>query len=113
MGQCYVSNIAFGTTDEDLSRLLGQFGKVKSIVRPPSKGYGFVEFIDDKDARKAISNPARVSLSLDGRELKIEERQGTIGGAGGARGKDGKRAPRREGGGGNGGGGGRRDRPRK
>ena len=74
--QCYVSNIAFTTTDEDLTRLLSRFGKVKQIVRPPSRGYGFVEYYDDRDAKKAIKNTARIDLNLDGRELKIEEKTG-------------------------------------
>jgi hypothetical protein len=74
--QCYVSNIAFSTANEDLTKLLSQFGKVKSVTRPPTKGYGFVEFFEDKDSKKAIVNAKNISLVLDGRELKIEERTG-------------------------------------
>ena len=105
--QCYVSNIAFTTTDKDLIALLNEFGKVKSIVRPPGKGYGFVEFVNGNDAKNSIKNTARVNLTLDGRDLKIEERTGQQI-ASGVQGKDkeGKRAPRRDAGAQSGGGGG-------
>ena len=62
----YVGNLAFQTTENDLSELFGTFGAVESVTiitdrdTGRSKGFGFVE-MDNATAEKAISE-------LNGRE---------------------------------------------
>lgn len=109
MMKLYVGNLPFSTTENDLRELFEQHGEVSSATlvmdretgRP--RGFGFVEFTNDDDARAAIN--ALSGHSLDGRDLTVnearprEDRGG--GGGGGGRGRGGY------GGGGGGGGGGR------
>lgn len=108
MMKLYVGNLPFSTTENDLRELFEQHGEVSSATlvmdretgRP--RGFGFVEFTNDDDARAAIN--ALSGHSLDGRDLTVnearprEDRGG--GGGGGGRGRGGY-------GGGGGGGGGR------
>lgn len=57
----YVGNLAYTTTEEQLSELFSQAGTVKSaaIIRDRdsgrSKGFGFVEMETAEDAQKAIT----------------------------------------------------------
>lgn len=68
MKRIYIGNLNFKTTEENLSEKFSQFGKVDSVeiikdkTSGLSKGFGFVEMSDDKEAEKAI-------LSLNGKEL--------------------------------------------
>ena len=108
MMKLYVGNLPFSTTENDLRELFEQHGEVSSATlvmdretgRP--RGFGFVEFTNDDDARAAIN--ALSGHSMDGRDLTVnearprEDRGG--GGGGGGRGRGGY-------GGGGGGGGGR------
>ena len=58
----YVSNLAFETTDQDLRKLFGAFGKVTSAKvitdreTGRSRGFGFVEMESEKDGNDAIKN---------------------------------------------------------
>jgi len=64
----YVGNINFSTSDESLKELFDEFGEVLSakIIRDKysgrSKGFGFVEMVNDEEALEAIN-------SLNGQEL--------------------------------------------
>lgn len=64
----FVGNIDWGTTDEELQTLFSQHGEIEEAViikdkfTNRSKGFGFVTFVNDEDADKAITN-------LDGYEL--------------------------------------------
>ena len=56
----YVSNLSFHTTDENLRELFGKFGAVSSAKvitdreSGRSRGFGFVEMVNDDEAKEAI-----------------------------------------------------------
>jgi len=87
----YVGNLPYSTTEEDLRNLFAQYGNVESVAvitdrdTGRSKGFGFVEFGDDNEARNAIS--ALSGQEYGGRALTVNEaRPKTGGGGGGGRG---------------------------
>lgn len=73
----FVGNIEWGVTDEDLQKLFAEHGEVEEAViikdkfsgRP--KGFGFVTFVNDEDADKAIE--ALNDHELNGRKLAVNE----------------------------------------
>jgi RNA recognition motif-containing protein len=73
----FVGNIEWGVTDEDLQKLFADHGEVEEAViikdkfsgRP--KGFGFVTFVNDEDADKAIE--ALNDYELNGRKLAVNE----------------------------------------
>ena len=84
----YVGNLAFGTTDEDLRQLFGQYGTVTSasVVMDRdtgrSRGFGFVEMADGAEAAIEATN----SQQFQGRTLTVNEakpREDRRGGGGG------------------------------
>jgi RNA recognition motif-containing protein len=91
----YVGNLPFGVDDESLSKLFVEFGEVDSAKvitdrdTGRSRGFGFVEMSDGKEARQAIE--AVNGRELDGRTLTVNEakprrdRGGQGGGRGGGR----------------------------
>jgi RNA recognition motif-containing protein len=101
----YVGNLAYSTTEDTLRNEFGKFGNVTSAlvvidrVSGRSRGFGFVEFSTSEEGTQAINGMNGVSL--DGREIVVNEaRERQAGGGGGG--------PRPGRGGGGGGGGGRR-----
>jgi len=64
----YVGGLAYSVTDAELETLFGEQGKVESAVvikdrdSGQSKGFGFVEMADDKEAQNAIKE-------LNGKEV--------------------------------------------
>lgn len=105
----YVGNLAYSVTEQDLRDLFSQAGELQDVMliverdTRRSKGFGFVEFITEADAQKAIE--MFHDQELQGRRLTVNvarprEERGGGGGGGGYRG----------GGGGGGGRGGGRDR---
>ena len=117
----YVSNINWDTNQETLGQKFAEFGKVISVSLKENKirrapGYAFIEFASADSVKKAIDAAADGGITVDKRELKVEERQrqrkmGGRGGAGG-RGRGGDRGRGRGRGGGRGGDRGRGDRGR-
>ncbi|MBI1862220.1 MAG: RNA-binding protein [Deltaproteobacteria bacterium] len=116
MKKLYVGNLPYDVTDDELSQLFTQCGQVASarIVKDRdsgrSKGFGFVEMVNDDEAASAISRMS--GQDFHGRQLTVDEaRERAGGGAGGGGGF------RRGGSGGGGGGyrngGGGEDRPRQ
>ena len=109
----YVGNLPYNTTEDDLRTLFSQYGNVDSVAvitdrdTGRSKGFGFVEFADDNEAKNAIS--ALSGQQYGGRALTVNEarrpREERGGGGGG-----GGRCGGFGGGGGGGRGGGRRGR---
>lgn len=99
----YVGNLSFSTTEAQLRQLFEAHGQVASASlvmdrdtgRP--RGFGFVEFPNDDEARAAIE--ALSGKNVDGRTITVNEAKPREGGGGGGRGGFG---------GGGGGGGGRR-----
>jgi len=102
----YVGNLPYSATEDQLSELFGQAGKVDSVrvmrdmATGRARGFAFVEMGTDDEAQKAISQFHE--HQMDGRALVVNEArpkpEGGFGGGGGAR----------SGGGGRGGGGGYR-----
>lgn len=73
----YVANIPYNCTEDQLSQVFASCGEVKSakIITDrnsgKSKGYGFVEMINDEGGRTAISQMN--GYNLEGRQLKVNE----------------------------------------
>ena len=99
----YVGNLSFDTNDQELEQAFAEFGFVVSatVVRDRdtdrSRGFGFVEFSNDEEAKAA--KEAMDGKEIGGRALKVDEarepRSRSGGGGGGG--------DRRSGGGGGGG----------
>jgi RNA recognition motif-containing protein len=71
----YVGNLAFGTKEESLKQLFGQFGNVTSArvimdkMTGKSRGFAFVEMNNDAEAQQAIEGLN--GTELDGRALRV------------------------------------------
>lgn len=56
----YVGNLSYSMTEQDLRDLFSQAGEIQDVMlivdrdTRRSKGFGFVEFVTDADAQKAI-----------------------------------------------------------
>ena len=113
----YVGNLAFSTTEGDLSALFSEVGEVQSLRlmtdrdTGQSRGFAFVELSNRSEGEQAITKFN--GHMLNGRDIKVneakpqEDRRGS--GGGGSRGGYGGGGGNRGGGygGGRGGGGGR------
>ncbi len=109
----YVGNLPYSTSNSDLERMFEAYGSVKSAQvimdreTGRSKGFGFVEMVNDQEAQAAIA--ALNGKDVDGRALTVNEarpREDRGGGGGGGRGGYGGRGGAGGGRGGYGGGGG-------
>ena len=75
----YVGNLAYATTDEELSALFAEYGTVsaarvvKDRVTQRSKGFGFVEMPDAEQANAAIASIN--GREVGGRALRVNESQ--------------------------------------
>lgn len=73
----YVGNLSYQTQEEDLRSLFAQYGDIASLNivmdrdTGRSRGFGFVEYADDEQARAAES--ALNGAELDGRNLRVNE----------------------------------------
>ncbi|MEW6068795.1 MAG: RNA-binding protein [Nitrospirota bacterium] len=69
MKKMYVGNIAFNATEQDLRELFSEYGEIESLkiikeqFTERSRGFGFVEMVDEQDAKKAIA-------TLNGKDFK-------------------------------------------
>lgn len=99
----YVGNLSWTTTQDELQEAFSKAGTVSSVTiitdkfSGRSKGFGFVEMEDDKEAQKAVE--MWNGKDIGGRTLTVNEARPMS-----------ERPPRREGGGGRGGFGGGRGR---
>lgn len=93
MKKLFVGNLSFQSSDQDLSDLFAQAGKVESCtiitdrMTGRSKGFGFVEMNDDA-AENAITRFN--GTEFDGRKLTVNEARPLVkkdygGGGGGGR----------------------------
>jgi RNA recognition motif-containing protein len=88
----YVGNLPYNTTEEDLRNLFSQYGSVDSVAvitdreTGRSKGFGFVEFGNDSEARNAIQ--ALSGQEYGGRALTVNEARPKTAGGGGRPGRD-------------------------
>ena len=73
----YVGNLSFQITETDLSNLFGEIGQVESVQiitdrdTGRSKGFGFVQMVDDSAAEKAIAQLN--GQEMGGRKLTVNE----------------------------------------
>ncbi|MBS3094141.1 RNA-binding protein [Candidatus Pacearchaeota archaeon] len=73
----YVGNIPFSFTNEKLKEVFGSFGNIEeaNVIQDKfsgrSKGFGFVVFVNDADADKAIAEMNE--KEIEGRKLKVSE----------------------------------------
>jgi cold-inducible RNA-binding protein len=73
----YVGNLPYNTSEEDLKELFGAYGAVASVnlindrETGRSKGFGFVEFDSDDEAKAAIE--ALNGKDFGGRALVVNE----------------------------------------
>src|SRR5262245_22065321 len=73
----YVGNLSFRTTETDLSNMFAEIGEVESVRiitdrdTGRSKGFAFVEMVDDTAAEKAIAQLN--GKEVGGRNLTINE----------------------------------------
>ncbi|MAU33728.1 RNA-binding protein [Candidatus Saccharibacteria bacterium] len=72
----FIGNLAYATTDDSLRAHFEQVGEVESarVVTDRetnrSKGFGFVQFVDEANNQKAID--ALAGKELDGRTINID-----------------------------------------
>lgn len=73
----YVGNLAYGVTPDDLNAIFSAFGVVESVsiivdpISGESKGFAFVEIVNDDHARDAIE--ALNDQPLHGRAVRVNE----------------------------------------
>jgi len=73
----YVGNISFDADDDDLRELFEEYGEVESakVIKyrnsGRSKGFGFVEMVEDEEAENAISELDQ-STHME-RPIKVEK----------------------------------------
>ncbi len=73
----YVGGLAYSVTEKELEELFAAIGQVVSVAvikdrdSGQSKGFGFVEMADEKDAQKAIKELNGKELS--GRAIMVNE----------------------------------------
>ncbi len=82
----YVGNLSYSTSEDDLKDLFAAYGEPSSVriitdrVTRRSKGFGFVEFDDDDEARAAMS--ALNGKENPGRALTVNEARPQVQGSG-------------------------------
>ncbi len=75
MTKLYVGNLPYSVNDDSLRELFSSYGNVLSAsiifdrMSGRSKGFGFVELEDDKEAQKAISEMNE--KEIDGRKIVV------------------------------------------
>ena len=75
--ELYVGNLAYETTNDDLKRMFTSFGKIASAriitnrTSGKSKGYGFVQMVDDSGASAAIKGLS--SEIVKGRRIVVSK----------------------------------------
>ena len=90
----YVGNLPYNTTEDDLRNLFSQYGSIDSVAvitdreTGRSKGFGFVEFGNDAEARSAIQ--ALSGQEYGGRARTVNEARPKTGGGGGGGGRPGR-----------------------
>jgi RNA recognition motif-containing protein len=69
MRKMYVGNIPYNATEQDLRELFSEYGEIESLkimkdqFTDRSKGFGFIEMVNEEDAKKAIA-------TLNGKDFK-------------------------------------------
>jgi RNA recognition motif-containing protein len=69
MKKLYVGNIPYNATEVDLKELFSEYGEIESLkimkdqFTDRSKGFGFIEMVNEEDAKKTIA-------TLNGKDFK-------------------------------------------
>lgn len=77
MKRLYIGNLPWSVNNDKLAELFSKYPSVVSAIvimdkeTGRSRGFGFVEFSDDADAQKAISEMN--DTDVDGRKLVVNE----------------------------------------
>jgi len=81
----FVARLDFSTTEETLFEMFGRYGSierlrlVKEVKTGKSKGYAFVEFSDDTEAKRVLRETRDERLVIDGRQVLVDRvRAGVI-----------------------------------
>ncbi len=83
----YVGNLSYSLNEDDLRDLFAPYGNLESVIvimdrdTGRSKGFGFVEFANDTEARAAMS--ALNGREINGRALTVNEARPRTEGSGG------------------------------
>ena len=67
----YVKNISFSVTEERLTRAFSRFGEVHVDLK---KGFAFAEFVDKRDAEKALAELQNANFSGMNINIKVRAR---------------------------------------
>ena len=67
----YVGNLNYSVTKDDLEELFSNYGTVNQVDVIESKGFGFVEMAEEKEAEKAKEALNRTDYK--GRTLRIDD----------------------------------------
>jgi len=73
----YVGNLPFSVTLDRLKELFSPYGQIEDAIvmadkfTGRSRGFGFVTFVNDGDADKAVAEMN--NKNIEGRELKVNE----------------------------------------
>lgn len=73
----YVGNLPYSVTEDDLKQVFTEFGEVSEAViimdkySGRSKGFGFVEMVNDTEAEEAIKSLN--DTDLKGRNIKVNK----------------------------------------
>ena len=77
MRKMYVGNIPYKATEEDLKELFSEYGEIESVkiiqdqFTGQSKGFGFVEMVNEEDAKKAMAGLNEKDFM--GKSLRVAE----------------------------------------
>jgi RNA recognition motif-containing protein len=97
MNKVYVGNLEPGTSGDDLRRRFAPYGEIEDVLVITDRGFGFVIFEQEKDARFAVASCAssslRVEMADQPKPPHPREDPGAVRGDGG---KGGQRMPNRK-----------------
>ena len=77
MVNIHIGNLSFNTTEEGLKEAFSAFGEIASAriimdrATGRSKGFGFVEIVDDEKGEKAVKEMD--GKILDGRKIRVSK----------------------------------------
>jgi len=73
----FIGNLSWGVDNEELKRFFEEIGEVEEAVivndrdTGRSRGFGFVTYVNEEDAQKAVADLD--GQELDGRDLVVNE----------------------------------------
>ena len=73
----FVARLSYQTSEDQIRQLFEEFGEVSSVkiifdkIEGRSKGYGFVEMMDDEEGKQAIRELN--DKEVDGRNIVVKE----------------------------------------